>query len=389
MLKNKKLVDFIKSLKFRLMVLFVVIAIIPCHILRVGITQSYESRAVSIRESEILSQAKILSNKIAKSDYISGKDNPDVESQISTLTTLYDGRVIVVDDNYKIIRDTYNLDERKTIISGQVVKTFAGDVMTNYDSRNHYIELTIPVIDVEDDNRNVQGVMLVSVSTDNIVLNKTYLSQIGLIIEMIVGILFAFVGVLVAMRIVRPMKKLVKGIESVGSGFEDKVEAVDNYTETVSICNEINKVLDKYKILDDSRQEFVSNVSHELKTPLTSMKVLADSITSMPDAPLEMYKEFMGDIAGEIERETKIINDLLSLVKMDKSEGSLNITTINMNELLEQILKRLQPIADKQNVEVVLESLSPLLLAKYKVSCFVVIEFICSPGFSTKESSFI
>ena len=113
--------------------------------------------------------------------------------------------------------------------------------------------------------------------------------------------------------------------------------------------------------MDESRQEFVSNVSHELKTPLTSMKVLADSINSMGgEAPIELYQEFMGDITNEIERETKIINDLLSLVKMDKSAADLNIAQININELVEQILKRLQPIADKQNVALVLESFRPV-----------------------------
>ena len=114
------------------------------------------------------------------------------------------------------------------------------------------------------------------------------------------------------------------------------------------------------KVLDDSRQEFVSNVSHELKTPLTSMKVLADSINSMEDAPVELYQEFMSDIGNEVDRETKIINDLLSLVKMDKSAGDLNITNVNINELLEQILKRLKPIAEKQNIELVLESFRPV-----------------------------
>ena len=102
-------------------------------------------------------------------------------------------------------------------------------------------------------------------------------------------------------------------------------------------------------------------MSHELKTPLTSMKVLADSINSMGDeAPKELYQEFMGDITSEIERETKIINDLLSLVKMDKSASDLNIETVNLNELIEQILKRLQPIAEKQQAAVVLESFRPV-----------------------------
>ena len=110
-------------------------------------------------------------------------------------------------------------------------------------------------------------------------------------------------------------------------------------------------------MLDESRQEFVSNVSHELKTPLTSMKVLADSLVGQENVPVELYQEFMQDITTEIDRENKIITDLLSLVKMDKkSTESMNIEHKNMNELLEAILKRLRPIADKRNIDLILDS---------------------------------
>ena len=57
------------------------------------------------------------------------------------------------------------------------------------------------------------------------------------------------------------------------------------------ISDAFNKMLGRLKILDDSRQEFVSNVSHELKTPLTSMKVLADSLLAQEGAPAELYQE--------------------------------------------------------------------------------------------------
>ena len=63
-----------------------------------------------------------------------------------------------------------------------------------------------------------------------------------------------------------------------------------------------NKMLGRLKQLNDSREEFVSNVSHELKTPLTSMKVLADSLLAQENVPIELYQEFMGDIAKEIDR---------------------------------------------------------------------------------------
>ena len=75
------------------------------------------------------------------------------------------------------------------------------------------------------------------------------------------------------------------------------------------------------------------------------------------DVPAELYKEFMEDIAAEIDRENKIINDLLALVKMDKTAVDLNISVVNINELTEIILKRLRPIARKRDIEVVFESI--------------------------------
>ena len=91
------------------------------------------------------------------------------------------------------------------------------------------------------------------------------------------------------------------------------------------------------------------------------MKVLADSLLMQEDVPAEMYREFMTDIADEIDRENKIINDLLTLVRLDKQASDLNIETVNINELLELLLKRIRPIAEKRNIEIVFESMREVL----------------------------
>ena len=197
-------------------------------------------------------------------------------------------------------------------------------------------------------------------STDSIVTSYEYLQSRAHIIEILVVVLMFGIAFFLSRYVLKPFEKITESINEVKNGFTDEEIHVTEYIETEHIGDAFNQMLGRMKVLDDSRQEFVSNVSHELKTPLTSMKVLADSLNSMEDAPIELYKEFMGDIGNEIDRETKIINDLLSLVKMDKAAGDLNITNININELLEQILKRLRPIADKQKVELVLESFRPV-----------------------------
>ena len=105
----------------------------------------------------------------------------------------------------------------------------------------------------------------------------------------------------------------------------------------------------------------MANVSHELKTPMAAIKVLADSLLAQQDAPAELYREFMEDIVSEIDRENQIITDLLALVKMDKKVQELNIVSLNINDLTELILKRLRPIARKRDVEVVFESMRPVV----------------------------
>ena len=202
--------------------------------------------------------------------------------------------------------------------------------------------------------------MQASVSTDSIEDTITEMYTQGSVLIGIAMILLALAGVFAADRVVRPLHRITKAIESVTEGYSDDVLHVETYTETRQMSEAFNKMLGRLKLLDESREEFVSNVSHELKTPMTSMKVLADSLLEQENVPVEMYQEFMGDIAKEIDRENQIITDLLSLVKMDKTGQNINIQTVNINELLEQILKRLKPIAEKKNVEIVMESFRPV-----------------------------
>ena len=76
----------------------------------------------------------------------------------------------------------------------------------------------------------------------------------------------------------------------------------------------------------------------------------------MEDTPKELYQEFMHDISDEIDRESKIIDDLLTLVRMDKASSGLSCSQVQINGLIEMVLKRLRPIARKRNIELIFES---------------------------------
>ena len=241
--------------------------------------------------------------------------------------------------------------------------------------------MTIPITETvkvmtesgEAEESVVRGVMLTSISTDSIISTMDSLNQRALILEALTIVVIISIAIVLSDILTRPFARVTQAINTVKAGYSNEKISVPDYLETEHIVDAFNQLLGRMKMLDDSRQEFVANVSHELKTPLASMKVLADSLLTQPDAPVEMYREFMEDITMEIDRENQIITDLLALVRMDKKVSDLNISTVNMNDLTELVLKRLRPIARKKNVEVIFESIRPVTAEVDEVKMTLII----------------
>ena len=349
-----------KSLRFRIVVLLILVSSIPCFAIKETILQKYEDRAVAWRTAEIQNQCTILSNQLSAANYLKEPISEVINAELSQLSNVYDGRVMVIDEEYHIIKDTFGVEAGKTILSPDVIQCFSGTGTSHYDGENRYIEITTPIMEKENKESHVKGVILVSISTDIIHDTLSELESKANLLFLMAMLVVIVAGSFVAYVMTKPFGEISQVIEDITEGYDSDNLHVDTYTETMQISEAFNKMRSRMKVLDDSRQEFVSNVSHELKTPLTSMKVLADSLLAQEDAPVELYKEFMGDITEEIERENKIINDLLSLVKMDKTAADLNIKLENINEVVERILKRLRPIAALRNIELVFESFRPV-----------------------------
>ena len=357
-------IPLLRSLKTYIFVLMLAVGIIPSVILRMGILQSYEERAVSLRATDVYTQYMIIANHLLNYNYLQDTSSEVINVELDQMSNLYDGRVLIINGNFRIVKDTYGISEGKTVISEEVIKCFRGESTTRHDSNNGYIEMTIPIVEqVEKDGREtsqVRGVILASASTDSIVVTLDILKRKALILEIVMAVIIVGGVLFFSHILIRPFSRVTQAINEVKDGFTDEPISVPDYIETEHIVDAFNQLLARMKVINDSRQEFVANVSHELKTPMTSMKVLADSLNQQPDAPVELYREFMQDITEEIERENKIINDLLALVKMDKTEAKMDISTVDINQLLEATLKRLRPIARKRDVEVVFESIRPV-----------------------------
>lgn len=352
----KNLVSNMKSMKFFVGISFFALVITLVTFYAQIVQSSYKKKSMELRISYVQNQSNILATQLLASNFVlNGENTKDLEAEIDQLASVLEGRVIVIDYNYKVIKDTYTIQQGKYILSQDVFQIMRGGDYEPYQHKDNYIKVFTPI--KSSNGGECRGVIIVTAPTRELEATSQYVKEKSdnlYIITIILALLFAC---FIAMITTKDFKKMKKHLELVSTDtMEEKEIKIKSFKEMQELAASLNQIIQRINHLEDSRQEFVSNVSHELKTPITSMKVLAESLLIQEDAPAEMYREFMGDIVAEIDRENQIINDLLSLIKMDKKAAALNISSVNINELLELLLKRLKPLAAKRNIEIVFES---------------------------------
>ena len=381
----------VKSLRMRLFIIIFVVGLVPCVLLHYGILSNYEARAVEVRTEEVETHLRALANHLITYDYLNDQSSELIGAELAEFSALYDGRIMVISDHLKVMKDTYSMSDGKTIVSPDVVKCLLqGNTgsTSNYDRRDGFIEIVTPIIatnytDSRSDNEEssldvtgeevVKGVLLSSVSTVSIRNTLGILSRKALLLEVILILAVLLISLVLSTVLMKPFEKLSTEISAVKAGYSTDPIKAPAFVETEHIADAFNQVLARMNALDESRQEFVSNVSHELKTPMTSMKVLADSLVQQENVPVEMYREFMLDIKNEVDRENQIITELLTLVRMDRKDSKLNVKECSVNKMVELILHRIRPIAQKRDIELTMVSMREVYAEIDEVKMIMVI----------------
>ncbi|HBY19635.1 MAG TPA: hypothetical protein DEG71_01225, partial [Clostridiales bacterium] len=114
-----------------------------------------------------------------------------------------------------------------------------------------------------------------------------------IIMVLVTGSITVIFIIIISGIIMNPIKQMLKVIEKMTEGRFDQKIKVRGHDELSELSMAFNQMSAKLQKVDASRQEFVANVSHELKTPLSSMKVLIESLLFQENVPEETYKEFL------------------------------------------------------------------------------------------------
>lgn len=337
-----------------LLITYVSAGIIPLLLLSNIVFKTTEKYYIEERKKELLNQANILSGHIIISDYMYDAEKAAEFNEDIAQTSAQGGyRIIVTDAMGTVVNDSNNTEINKTYLIPEVIEALDNkDVAREQENGSIYAVASI----VDDNGSKVGAVLIADMPTDIKVKMEEVKKQIYIMTAIIIVVVMAVVFVF-AQMIVEPLERMVKTIQKMADGHLDQripVTTLSN-NEIMEVGEAVNNMAEKLQQVDISRQQFVSNVSHELKTPLSSIKVLSESILLNTEAPKEMYVEFLQDITNEVDRMTEIINDLLTLVRLDQKEIPVNFKNENLNELVGNIIKRLNPLAKHKDIRLYYE----------------------------------
>lgn len=316
--------------------------------------KSVEGYFVEERKKELLLQANVVSGHIGISDYLYDENKAVIFDYDINQTSKQSGyRIIVLDRTGVVVNDSNKTEEGRTYFLPEVV-----EALNNKDVARVQENGTIhAAVSIMDERSKCIGVVLVCGSITDIAENVDAIkNQVFNMILFILAIVVALIGFL-TWWFTNPLNSTIEVIKKMADGHFDQRIPVNDFlhTELAELAESSNNMAEKLDQIETSRQEFVSNVSHELKTPLSSIKVLSDSILIQdPDTvPKEMYVEFLRDINSEVDRMTDIINDLLTLVRMNRQEVALNPIEVDITDMLGDIIERLEPIAENKNISLI------------------------------------
>lgn len=360
----------ILSLKVSIFLIFLCIFFITYYSIDRIIIYGFLRKSMDETVTQVKWQSNILASDILAMDFFKNPDSDAADVEIQQMAYAYSARILIINSDYIIVKDNYIFDEGKTIITEDVINAFKGKSHSHINYKSSSAVITTPIID---DTGKISGVIKVSLSSYATIQTINYMKRISIAVMIALLLVFSGILVFVIYKLTSPAKDMKEAILSLSDGDKNARIKKQTIKEYKDIGDAVNVLLDRLESIDGSRDEFVSNVSHELKTPMTSMKVLADSLLATENAPIEMYKDFMQDIAEEIDRENEIIGDLLNLVRTDGERAVLNIETVDVNELMEVVLKRLKPIALKNNIEIIFESMRPVTASIDRVKFIIVL----------------
>ena len=304
-------------------------------------------------------QASLSAEKLAASaaPFFAHADLDGLEDMLHAAAADQGGRILLIDKEGKIQYDTHavlegtrtHVPEAVSVLTGQEVRAFGVHAL---DSGADHAALCAAAMMHEGE---IIGAVLLSTPVTELRAAILHVEAQLMTVFLAVAAAALAAAFVFALTLTAPIKAMTSTIRRMGKGDLTARVEVRGSGEIRELAESYNAMAVQIENFDQSRSQFVQNASHELKTPLATMKLLLENLIYQPDMPVELRAEFMQDMNHEIDRLSGIITDLLTLTKMDSEEVALNADVLDFTELCTGAVHALQPAAEKGSLTLTMD----------------------------------
>ena len=337
------------SVQTQMMVMFISFILFLLVLINSYPIISIRNVVIADKEQSMSSAASVVSSALSGLDTLT-QDN--VVPVLELLNLQPSTHIMVTDERKIVIYDTWgeNLGTNLSASYEGVNTAFTGQIVFRsvYDSHSFLSEVCAPVMV---GGKMIGSVYLVERDTEQADMLAGIRYRLGAI-SVAVGLLAVGISILFARALTTRIRDLAQGVKIVQEGDYTHHIPPKGADEITDLTKEFNSMTDILRQTEQSRRRFVSDASHELKTPLASIRLLSDSILQSENIDRETTIEFVSDISQCAERLQHMTENLLDLSRMDSGVVGEK-KKVDLAEIAAASLPLLRPLAQSREVELI------------------------------------
>lgn len=342
-----------RTLLVKLLICYLLVAISMFTLLNTYGVNRLKHSLVERQKTVLHNEASIIASEYMEDYYLisSPQDTQNVLTQLKSIDTFLNTRIWIVNKNGTITMDTRSTYSSVTDIN---LNDLDPDFLSNTFSDNTYFKgiLSEPMLSVVypiSYKYQIRGYIVMLTSLSSIKHDSIYYMDIINICFLLFLILMIFVFMYIYYLTVRPLKKVIKAAVEYSSGHFDyplKIQTTDEYKD---LSDAVTYMASELNNLDDYQKKFVANISHDFRSPLTSIKGYIEAIQD-GTIPPEMQDKYLDIVLFEAERLTKLTTNLLALNTFDNDGTILEITSFDINLIIKQTAASFEGICTKKKI---------------------------------------
>lgn len=334
-----------KSAQFRYALTYVIVSFVVLLLLNIYVSVISHQLFSNYKEKMMFERCKAVAAEIGK---LTARTETTVTAAVMKHNNLDMTRLIVTDDKCIVFYDSNaeNSLRGQTFMTAEVVDALNQNAIFVSKYHNGVIS-SKAAIPIYSGNTLIGSVYLNHEDTQQGAFIRAF-QQYTLVISLVLELLVIIFSCLYTQTYSKRLNKISDSIHTIREGNYSQFVDLGGNDELTVLGEEFNDLIHRLQISEEKRNHFVSDASHELKTPLASIKLLSDSILQN-EMDIATIKEFVGDIGNEADRLTRMSEKLLSLSRIEGQPDS-EFEIVYLTPTIERVIRMLSGLAEQKNI---------------------------------------